>query len=568
MITPSHRSIIATEPHLLEALLDDTAELAAVFDASGRCRYLNHAGRRMLGVDLPGVAELVLDAIVAPDDAARLRDDVLAGVEEHGSWSGELTLVGRSGTEFPSRSTLRRHDDGSTTFAARNISNEKVITAQLYQRAFHDSLTGLPHRSLFLDRLHMALTRTPGRTEPVALLLANLDRFKEKNDRFGQDAGDRLLKAVAGRLPAVVLPDDTIARWGGDEFVVLREGAGELPELIATAERIIDMFEIPFIVDGQEIFLTAAVGIAVGRPGELTHDELFHHADAAAQRAKTRGGDCYQVFDDEMRTRALRRAEMEDDLRRATARQELVLHYQPEVLLSTNAVVAVEALVRWQHPKWGLVGPAEFVPVAEHSSLILDVGRWVLRNACAQAAAWRATLPRPLTVAVNISARQFDQDGFVDEVATALAETGARPEDLCLEITESILMDDVDATIRTLAALKRLGVGLAVDDFGTGYSSLSYLRRFPIDVLKVDQSFVAGLGRDPEDSAIVEAVIHMGRALHLTTVAEGVETAHHLVQLRELGCDVVQGYHFARPQTAESLNRLLARGDAWLDDRD
>jgi EAL domain-containing protein (putative c-di-GMP-specific phosphodiesterase class I) len=298
----------------------------------------------------------------------------------------------------------------------------------------------------------------------------------------------------------------------------------------------------------------------------MTTDELIRHADAAGQLAKNTGGGSIRLFDEELRARALRRAELEDELWGAAQRGELVLHYQPEVQLRTNRIVGCEALLRWRHPQWGLVPPNEFVPIAESSSLILEIGEWTLREALAQCARWQERYADrdPLMVAVNISAKQFVRPDFTERIASILAETGARPANVCLEITESVLLDDAEETIARLDDLKSLGVHLAIDDFGTGYSSLSYLRRFPVDILKVDQSFVSGLGHDPEDSAIVQAVVHMGQALRMTTLAEGVETAHHVIELRELDCDVAQGFHFARPVPPDQFETLLDAGDDWL----
>jgi EAL domain-containing protein (putative c-di-GMP-specific phosphodiesterase class I) len=337
------------------------------------------------------------------------------------------------------------------------------------------------------------------------------------------------------------------------------------PNTVDGAERVAAAFELPFRAGGTDVFLTASVGAATGKPGAITTDQLLRHADAASQMARQRGGGAVHRFDGAMQDRARRSAEVEDALRGAADRGELVLHYQPEVSLRTNQIEAVESLVRWQHPEWGLVAPGEFVPVAEASNLILEVGAWVLRTAAEQSARWRERFgDRAPSVAVNISGRQFVQEDIVAVVAGILERSGADPADICLEITESILMDDVERTAETLGRLKGLGLRIAVDDFGTGYSSLSYLRRFPVDVLKVDQSFVSGLGHDPEDSAIVQAVVHMGRALRLTTVAEGVETGHHVIELRELDCDLAQGYHFARPVPAEALTKMLEAGPDWL----
>ncbi len=550
----------------LRALLADTLDLAAVVDREGWVRYLNRGGERLLmqPVDLASQSVSVLD-LVAPTDREVLDSEIRPALREDGWWTGNLTVITSTGIEVPTRSTVRVLGSlGATlTWIARDISTEKAVYERLHKKIFEDELTGLPHRSIFLDRLDLALRRTEAEAVPVALLFASLDRFKEKIDRFGHEVGDALIRAVAKRLESLHQPTDMVSRWGGDEFVFLCEGDADEP--LSLASRIIGSFQQPFSAAGRDIFLSASVGVTTARPGETGTDQLLRQADAAGQSAKHRGGGTIHVFDEAMQARAHRRAAVEDALRGAAARGELVLHYQPEVELATNAIVAVEALVRWHHPDWGLVGPDEFISVAESSNLILELGAWVLDTAMEQAARWRALLPRQAPiVALNISARQFLQDDFVEVVATTLARSGADPGDICLEITEGILMDDLELTLATLKRLKGLGVKLAVDDFGTGYSSLSYLRRFPVDILKVDQSFVSGLGRDPEDSAIVQAVVHMGKALQLVTVAEGVETAHHVVELRELECDIAQGYHFARPRPADAITRMLEAGPDWL----
>jgi diguanylate cyclase (GGDEF)-like protein len=546
---------------LLESLLADSGELAAVTEATGQLRFVNGAGRRLLGLPPTGdVSGCNVFELVAEVDRPVLEVALLPALEARGAWAGNLNVVAVSGTEVPTRSSFRRHGDGLLTWAARDLSTERAVYDRLHKKVFEDETTGLPHRSIFLDRLDLSLRR-PEDAEPIILLLVCLDRLAERTERLSPAAGPALLHAVGDRLDRLRGPSDAVARWGDEEFVVLcnpdtSDGA---------AERIASAFAAPFVVDGTDVYLTASIGLAVGQPGAITTDQLLRHADAASQLARQRGGGAVQQFDEEMQARVLRRTEVEEALRGAAARGELVLHYQPEVSLRTNQIVAVEALVRWQHPVWGLVSPGEFVPVAEASPLILEVGQWVLRTAMQQCADWRARYgERSPAVAVNISPRQFAEDDFVERVAELLVVTGAEATDLCFEITESVLMDDVDLTLATLGRLKALGLQLAVDDFGTGYSSLSYLRRFPVDILKVDQSFVSGLGHDPEDSAIVQAVVHMGRALRLTTVAEGVETGHHLIELRELDCDVAQGYHFARPRPAEAIDDMLIAGPDWL----
>jgi diguanylate cyclase (GGDEF)-like protein len=555
---------------LLVALLADAGELAATLDADGRLTSINPAGRRLLGLRLDedhgGVA--AWDR-VAEVDRPVLEVDLLPALQSRGWWSGTLNVVTSTGTEVPTRSTLRAHA-GGTTWIARDISTERAVYERLHRKVFSDEVTGLPHRSIFLDRLDLSLRQTGPGARPVTLLFVGLDRFRERSDRLAPDQRGALLRAVGERLDGLRGAADSVARWGDDEFVYLSEqptrAAGPPSDGEERAAQVVEAFAQPFTVGAVDVFLSASVGAATGVPGQVSTDQLLRQADVASQAARQRGGGTVRTFDGELQDRTRRRAEVEDALRGAAGRGELVLHYQPEVSLRTNRIAAVEALVRWQHPEWGLVSPGEFIPVAEASNLILEVGRWVLETAAEQSGAWRARYGDATpTVAVNVSARQFAQDDFVELVDELLARTGAAPGDLCLEITESILMDDVDRTLATLARLKGLGVLLAVDDFGTGYSSLSYLRRFPVDVLKVDQSFVSGLGHDPEDSAIVQAVVHMGRALRLTTVAEGVETGHHVIELRELDCDLAQGYHFARPRPAEALTEVLDTGGDWLE---
>jgi diguanylate cyclase (GGDEF)-like protein len=548
-------------PDLLVALVADAGELAATLDPEGRITSLNPAGRRLLGIasEDPLPEGSAWDRVAEVDRPA-LEVDLLPALATRGSWSGTLNVVTASGTEIPTRTSLRAHAGGATTWIARDISTERAVYERLHRKVFEDERTGLPHRSIFLDRLDLSLRRTTPGAPPVTLLFVGLDHFRERSDRLAPAQRDDLLRAVADRLDGLRAPTGCVARWGEDEFVLLSEGdAGD-----ERAAEVVEAFRTPFPVVGADVHLTASVGAATGLPGAVSTDQLLRQADAASQTARQQGGGAVRTFDAELQDRARRRAEVEDALRGAAGRDELVLHFQPEVSLRTNRIAAVEALVRWQHPDWGLVAPGEFIPVAESSGLILEVGGWVLATAAAQSGAWRARYgDRTPTVAVNISARQFAQDDFVEQVADELTRSGAEPGDLCLEITESVLMDDVDRTLDTLTRLKGLGVVLAVDDFGTGYSSLSYLRRFPVDVLKVDQSFVSGLGHDPEDSAIVQAVVHMGRALRLTTVAEGVETGHHVIELRELDCDLAQGYHFARPQPAEAMTQILDAGGDW-----
>ncbi len=553
-------------------LTEHLNDLVAAFDEGGRIVFLNRAGARLLRVDVAdGLPSLRITDLPAASDRDRFRT-IVDSVTGGDTWSGPISMASPITGEFPTRSTLcpLEFDDGSTGIGwiAKDTTTDRDVIKSLRDRAFYDHLTGLSHRSLFLDRLDLLLRRVSDDSGPVGVLFVSPDRFKEKINRFPHGTGDILLKAIATRVPERLGPDQSMHRWGDEDFVVLCERVDTEAEALAIADRIAAAFAEPFTVGRREVFLTASTGVALGRPGEMTTDELIRHADVAGQLAKSRGGGVIRLFDEDLRVRALRRAELEDALRGAAGRDELVLYYQPEVLLRTNQIVACEALLRWRHPDWGLVSPNEFIPVAESSNLILEIGEWVLREALTQSSVWAREFAGrdPITVAVNISAKQFALDDFDHRVEAMIAETGADPTRICLEITESVLLDDAEETIEKLNRLKQIGVHLAIDDFGTGYSSLSYLRRFPVDILKVDQAFVSGLGHDPGDSAIVQAVVAMGKALQMTTLAEGVETAHHVIELRELDCDIAQGFHFARPVPAEDFARMLAAGDDWLDD--
>ncbi len=442
----------------------------------------------------------------------------------------------------------------------------QAIEDAIRDRALHDPLTGLPNRVLFVDRLEHALARL-GRRSPAlcAILFLDLDHFKLVNDSLGHHVGDELLTAAAPRLKQALRSSDTVARFGGDEFGILLEDIASERDAIETAERIAAIFARPFVLSGSEHFVTTSIGIALARGGELA-DELIRDADAAMYRAKDRGRARYEVFDEGMRGRAIERLRVENDLRRALERGELRLEYQPVVSLRNFSIVGVEALVRWRHPERGEIPPSEFIPIAEENGLIEPIGRWVLERACRQAAQWYHARPdtAPLTISVNLSAVQVTRRSLPDVVGSVLRSTGLDPACLSLEITETVMVRDADGLGEVLKALKALGVRLVLDDFGTGYSSLSYLTRLPLDVLKVDRSFVDGLGSEPRDTAITETIIAMSRALSLDVVAEGVETADHVSELSRLGCGLAQGFHFSRAVPAEEITRALEHGPRWL----
>ncbi len=450
-----------------------------------------------------------------------------------------------------------------------DVVERQLTDDDIRHRAVHDSLTGLPNRVLFLDRLGQATERQRRRRDTLTAVLAlDLDRFKLVNESLGHRAGDELLAAAAPRLRQTVRSSDTVARFGGDEFGILLEDISGEQDAIDMAERIAGVFARPFVLDGNEHFVTTSIGIALAEGGERAED-LLRDADAAMHRAKERGRARYELFDEALRGRALSRLRVENDLRRALERDELILHYQPLISLRDRQMVSVEALVRWDHPERGRISPVDFIPVAEENGLIEPIGRWVLDHACRQARAWCREHPdaRPLTMSVNLSAAQVANPALADNVATALRVSGLDPCCLALELTESMLVSDNAELSETLVSLKALGVRLVLDDFGTGYSSLSYLTRLPLDALKVDRSFVDGLGTESRDTAITEAIVAMSRALQLRVVGEGAETEQQVDELARLGCDLVQGFHFSRPVAAGEISRMLAEGPAWLLER-
>jgi diguanylate cyclase (GGDEF)-like protein/PAS domain S-box-containing protein len=435
---------------------------------------------------------------------------------------------------------------------------------EIRHRALHDSLTGLPNRILFLDRLEHALARVRRGKSLAAVMFLDLDGFKLVNDSLGHHAGDEILTAVAPRLKQALRATDTVARFGGDEFGILLEDIAD--ELAATqaAERIAAVFARPFVLGSAEHFVSASVGIALARGGERA-DELVRDADTAMYRAKEGGRARYELFDDDLRARAVSRLRMETELRRALERDELWLEYQPVVSLPDGEIVSVEALLRWKHPERGLIPPAEFIPIAEETGLIEPIGARVLDQACRQAAHWHAAMPdrAPVGISVNLSAVQIANATLPDTVAMAMHAADLDPSTLRLELTESVLLGETARLTETLARLRELGVHLVLDDFGTGYSSLGYLTRLPLDALKVDRAFVKGLGHDPQDTCIAEAIVAMARALSLPVICEGVETEIQLAELRRMGCDQIQGFYFSRPVDARTITSMLLDGPAW-----
>jgi diguanylate cyclase (GGDEF)-like protein len=501
---------------------------------------------------------------VHSDDRQRVEAAIMGAIADGHSFAIDHRIVWPSGEERVVHHRGEVVCDGRgavnrTLGIIQDVTERRSMESKLAHQANHDPLTGLPNRALFNRRLSEAL-EWPHGGEPsshVAVLFLDLDHFKKTNDTLGHQAGDQLLTAVAWELRRTAREGDIVARLGGDEFTVLLQGIKCQDDAARVARRISETLEQPFRLGDHEVFLTTSIGIAIGEPGRDRPVDLLRNADIALYRAKDDGRARWAVYDPTLHAAAPERFSLESDLWRAAQRGEFRLCYQPQVELGSGRLIGMEALIRWQHPRRGLVSPAEFIPLAEETGLILQIGRWVLAEACRQAKEWQDRLPNPPGVTVNLSARQFRDPNLVNDVARVLRETGLQPSLLCLEITETVVMEQAESTVATLRNLKALGVQVAIDDFGKGYSSLSYLKRFPIDTLKIDKEFVGGLGRDAGDTAISKSVVSLAHAFGLRVVAEGIERMEQLRQLRTLGCELGQGYFFSAPLTSDAAEQLI-----------
>jgi diguanylate cyclase (GGDEF)-like protein/PAS domain S-box-containing protein len=559
------------EKERAEVTLNSIGDAVLTTDLLGNVTYLNQMAETMtgwsredaLGRPLAEVFRIIAGASRTPaaDPARRaMEEDRTVGL------AADCVLVRRDGGESPIEDSAApiHNRDGRVTGAVivfHDVSQSRAMVRKMAHLAQHDFLTGLPNRALLIDRLSQAIGLAQRHRTQVALLFLDLDHFKRINDSLGHAVGDQLLQSVAQRLVACVRDTDTVCRQGGDEFVILLTEIGQPQDAAHVAEKFRIALAVPHLIDGHEIHVTSSIGISVYPDDGLTVDTLMQNADNAMYYAKASARDNYQFFRADMNTRAVRRLLVEASLRRALTQLELLLHYQPKIDLASGAMTGTEALIRWLDPELGLVYPGQFVPIAEESGLIVPIGRWVLREACRQVRAWLDSGLRAVPVAVNISAVEFRNKGFLEGVALILKETGLPPRYLELELTETILMHDADSSLGLLEALKAMGVRLAIDDFGTGYSSLSYLKRFPIDTLKIDQSFVHDIPADADDATIVSAVIGMGKNLNHRVIAEGVETHEQLAFLRAQGCDEGQGFLFSHPLSAADLGLRLETGD-------
>jgi diguanylate cyclase (GGDEF)-like protein/PAS domain S-box-containing protein len=548
------------------SLVQNASDLITVIDPDTTVRYQSPAIRRVLGFDAESALGGRLADVVHPEDRAQFLAALGDLMSRPGSVAtGEGRVQDSNGDwrylEFTGTDQREHPSILGIVLNVRDVTERRRLEDQLRHQALHDPLTQLGNRTRFADRLDHALTRGERSGESVAVLFLDLDDFKGINDSLGHSVGDGLLVQVAGRIKASVRPSDSVARLGGDEFAVLLEDISGENDATNTADRIFDALRETFRVEGEEIAVRASVGIATNCADRSCDAErLLRHADIAMYAAKAHGRACYRVFDESMYESMMERLDLLADLPRAVEHNQLVLRYQPIVLLRSGKLVGVEALVRWQHPVRGLIAPAEFIPLAEESGAILAIGSWVLNEACRQAAKWQAQFPANAdwTVSVNVSVKQLQQPSFVDEVRNALRSAGLAPARLILEITESAMMHDAPAVLARLRQLKSLGIGLAIDDFGTGYASLGYLHEFPFDLLKIDKSFIDEVGDGVKRKEFAKAIIGLGKTLGLELVAEGIERAEQLSRLQALDCELGQGFYFAAPLESSGIEQLLA----------
>ncbi len=549
----------------LAAILEATPDLVAILDRGGSVRYLNRAGRGLLGLfDQSGDESLSLTDMFPERVVRRLTTEIFPYVRREGAWTGETALLHGEHSELPVSQVVLAHRDAGgrieyLSTIARDISEHKRFEAELEHRASHDGLTDLPNRHFLIDRFTSALQRARRHGNYVAVLFLDLNNFKRVNDSLGHAAGDALLREVALRLKSCLRPNDTVARHGGDEFTLVVDDLSRAESALAVLSKLNTAFSTPVDIGEHEVYVTFSTGIALYPHDGDNVDDLLRHADTAMYRAKSSGSSQYRFYSPEMNARGQEFLLMEADLGRAIEQQEFCLYGQPQIEMRSGRVVGVEGLIRWRHPQRGMVPPTDFIPLLENSGMIIPVGEWVLREACRQHRSWRDAGFDSQRIAVNVSAVQFNDADFPGKIRRALREEAMQPQLLEFEITENVVMQDPVGATELLCELHALGVRTAIDDFGTGYSSLGYLKRFPLDVLKIDRTFVSDLDTDQGDAVIVEASISLAHKLGLEIVAEGVESARQLEFLRQHHCDLAQGFCLSHPLPEQDLQALFPR---------
>ncbi|MFQ5992696.1 MAG: putative bifunctional diguanylate cyclase/phosphodiesterase, partial [Nitrospiraceae bacterium] len=547
-----------------ENLINSSLDMIISVDTNRNIVEFNRAAEQVFGYSKAEVLGKPIDVLYAdPSEGRKLHKNSVGG-----GFTGEVANKKKNGEIFTSyvSATIMHDTSGSVVGVmgiSRDITERKQAEETIVHQAYHDALTNLANRRLFMERLALALGRVPWHKRLVGVLFLDLDHFKSINDALGHSVGDRLLQAVAERLTACVREGDTVARLGGDEFAIALADVARASDVPKVAQKIIEALSKPYVLEGREFFTTTSIGISISPDDAQDPESLVKNADIAMYRAKKLGRNNYQHYSPDMNAQAFERLAIETSLRHALEREEFFLEYQPQFDIGTGRLIGYEALVRWRHRDLGMISPGKFIPLAEESGLIVPIGEWVLRTACAQNKAWQAAGLPSIRVAVNVSPRQLRQDNLLPLVERILRETGLHPTHLELELTESSIQDS-EEVIQLFSQLQSMGVQIAIDDFGTGYSSLNHLKRYPIDKLKVDQSFVRDIAHDPHDRAIVKAIIALAHSLNMNAVAEGVETEAQMAYLRSLKCDEAQGYLLGRPMSAQDASQLLTGRSAQV----
>ncbi len=554
----------------IQSVMEVAPEAIIMSDADGRIVMANARTEKLFGYTRQELIGKPIEILVPTDlRAAHVKNRSSYGhkpvTRDMGAKKLDLKGQRKDGTTFPvdiSLAPLKTEQGIWVVAAVRDVSERKRFEAEILHQATHDTLTGLPNRTLFRELLIHGMAQATRAENLLAVLFLDLDGFKNINDTLGHAEGDALLRAVAQRIVGALRKDDVVARQGGDEFTILLQGVKEVQDITLIADNLLKAIARPYVSGPHEMHITSSIGITVFPFDDNDADNLLRNADTAMYQAKADGKNAFRFYTAEMNAAMRSRLEIENGLRQALQDGQFVLHYQPQVSVETGGILGVEALIRWQHPVQGLLAPTTFISIAEESGLIEPIGEWVLATACRQIQTWRALGLGDIKVAVNLSARQFQRPNLLDTIRRILAETGVDgcPWLLELELTESMVMRDVEKSVVTLKRLREMGLLLAIDDFGTGYSSLSYLKRFPINMLKIDKSFIDGITTDADDAAIATAIVSLGHSMKLSVIAEGVETEQQWNWLRQAGCDEAQGYHFGRPMPADELEALLRAG--------
>ena len=558
------RQAVEKRLRLLGKFFETSNEAVLITDSQAKIIEVNDAFTRITGFEKEEVVGRRPTVLRSYRNSRRAHMQIWKSILGKGSWQGEVWDRRKNGEIYPVWLSIGPVRDDANVVChyvaiASDISAIRRTEERLAHLAHHDSLTNLPNRVLFGDRLMQAVALARRNKKMIAVMLLDLDRFKEVNDTLGHRFGDHLLVEVSRRLKNSIREADTISRLGGDEFAVILSDISEIEKSAQVAQHFMQTVSEPFEIEGHEIYITTSIGITIYPADSDNMETLLKNADTAMYYAKSRGRNNFQFFTHEMNSRIIEKLFIESKLRRALDHEEFQLNYQPQVEAATGSIVGMEALLRWVNPDLGDMAPSKFIPIAEDTGLIIPIGEWVIKEACMQAASWLEDGVPILNLSINLSARQFHKQTIVETISAILRETGFDPHHLELEITESVIMQDVDENIQTLRRLKDLGLRLSIDDFGTGYSSLNYLKRFPIDVLKIDRSFVMDITSDPENSSVVSAIIALAHSLNLKVIAEGVETAEQLAFLKERGCNELQGYYFSKPIPGHRIKDLFRK---------